>query len=166
MHVFTYVCIIETLFILDIFVIFYSKFSHIFIKWIWFARVFTTVKVFFTTNTFGVCWHVLCHFHCHVNLPWDSLSYACDNVLHYSGQTCGIHSIHFYIQSFSLTECIGIVGVRKYLGCPCFCVCVCVCLCVCVCVCLSVCLSVCHEPFAETTRPITTKLTQMGSLIF
>ena len=23
----------------------------------------------------------------------------------------------FYIQSFSLTECIGIVGVRKYLGC-------------------------------------------------
>ena len=33
----------------------------------------------------------------------------------------------FYIQSFSLTECIGIVGVRKYLGC------------------LSVCLSVCRS---------------------
>ena len=36
----------------------------------------------------------------------------------------------FYIQSFSFTECIVIVGVRKYRG-------------VCLCVCLSVCLSVC-----------------------
>ena len=42
----------------------------------------------------------------------------------------------FYIQSFSLTECIVIVGVRKYLGC------LSVCLCVCLCVCVSVCLSV------------------------
>ena len=46
-------------------------------------------------------------------------------------------SFHFYIQSFSLTECIVIVGVRKYRGC------LSVCLCVCVCVCLSVCVSVC-----------------------
>ena len=44
----------------------------------------------------------------------------------------------FYIQSFSLTECIVIVGVRKTGGC----------LCVCVCVCLSVCLSVCKRPAA------------------
>ena len=36
----------------------------------------------------------------------------------------------FYIQSFSLTECIVIDGVRKYRSC----------LCVCVSVCLSVCL--------------------------
>ena len=40
----------------------------------------------------------------------------------------------FYIQSFSLTECIGIVWVGKYRV-----VCLSVCLCVCVCVCLSVC---------------------------
>ena len=33
----------------------------------------------------------------------------------------------FYIQSFSLTECIVIVGVRK-TGVVCLCVCVCVCL--------------------------------------
>ena len=39
----------------------------------------------------------------------------------------------FYIQSFSLTECFVIVGVRKYLGC----------LSVFVSVCVSVCLSVC-----------------------
>ena len=38
----------------------------------------------------------------------------------------------FYIQSFSLTECIGIVWVRKIPG-----------LSVCLCVCLSVCVSVC-----------------------
>ena len=36
----------------------------------------------------------------------------------------------------------------------------------CLSVCLSVCLCVCGEPFAETTRPISTKLTQMGSLMF
>ena len=52
-----------------------------------------------------------------------------------------IHLIHYseydsciYIQSFSLTECIVIVGVGRYRV---------VCVCVCVCVCLSVCLSVC-----------------------
>ena len=39
----------------------------------------------------------------------------------------------FYIQSFSLTECIVIVGVGRYRGC----------LSVCLCVCLYVCLSVC-----------------------
>ena len=33
-----------------------------------------------------------------------------------------------YIQSFSLTECIVIIGERKYLGCLCVCVSVCVCL--------------------------------------
>ena len=32
-------------------------------------------------------------------------------------------------------------------------------------VCLYVCLCVYHEPFAETTRPISTKLIQMGPLI-
>ena len=41
----------------------------------------------------------------------------------------------FYIQSFSLTECIVIIGVRKYRV-------VCLSLCVCVCVCVSVCVSV------------------------
>ena len=40
----------------------------------------------------------------------------------------------FYIQSFSLTECIVVVRVRKMGGC--LSVCVCVCLCVCVSVCL------------------------------
>ena len=64
-------------------------------------------------------------------------------------------------QSFSLTECIVIVGVRK-TGVVSLSVCVCVCLSVC----LSVCLCVCGEPFAETTRPISTKLTQMGFLMF
>ena len=39
----------------------------------------------------------------------------------------------FYIQSFSLTECVVIVWVRKRGV-----------VCVCVCVCLSVCLCVCH----------------------
>ena len=48
---------------------------------------------------------------------------------------------NFYIQSFSLTECIVIVGVLKTGGC--LCVCVCVCVCVCLSVCLSVCVSVC-----------------------
>ena len=51
------------------------------------------------------------------------------------------HTEAFYIQSFSLTECIGIVRVRKYRVvclCVCLCVCVSVCLCVCVCVCVSV----------------------------
>ena len=41
---------------------------------------------------------------------------------------------HFYIQSFSLTECIVIVGVGKTGD-----VCLSVCASVCVCVCLSVC---------------------------
>ena len=50
------------------------------------------------------------------------------------------------IQSFSLTEYIGIVGVRKFLGC----VCVCVCLCV------------CRQPCAVTTKPISTKLCRNG----
>ena len=40
--------------------------------------------------------------------------------------------LFFYIQSFSLTECIVIVGVERYRGC----------LSVCVSVCLSVCVSV------------------------
>ena len=44
----------------------------------------------------------------------------------------------FYNQSFSLTECIGIVGVRKYLDCLSVCVCVCASVCVCVCVCVCV----------------------------
>ena len=46
---------------------------------------------------------------------------------------CQNNSTYFYIQSFSLTECIVIVGVRKYLSC----------LSVCLSVCASVCLSVC-----------------------
>ena len=45
--------------------------------------------------------------------------------------------IGFYIQSFSLTQCIVIVRVGKYLV-----VCLSVCVSVCVCVCLSVCVSV------------------------
>ena len=85
------------------------------------------------------------------------------------GLTLADKVLHVYIQTFSLTECIVIIGVRK-TGVVCLCVCVSVCLSVCLCVCLSVCLSVClcvcHEPFAETTRPISTKLTQMGSLMF
>ena len=52
-----------------------------------------------------------------------------------------VHS-DFYIQSFSLTECIVIVGVRKTGGC------LCVCLSVCLCVCVSVCLCVCNPPTA------------------
>ena len=63
----------------------------------------------------------------------------------------------FYIQSFSLTECIGIVWVRKIPGLS-------VCLCVCLCVCVSVCLSVCVEPWAETTGSILMKLCQNGLL--
>ena len=62
---------------------------------------------------------------------------------------------YFYIQSFSLTKCIVVVGVKKTEGC----------LSVCVCVCVSVCVSVCQQPFAETTGPISTKLTQMGPLM-
>ena len=37
---------------------------------------------------------------------------------------------NFYIQSFSLTECIVIVGVRKTGGCLCVCLSVCLCVCV------------------------------------
>ena len=44
-----------------------------------------------------------------------------------------IEHLSFYIQSFSLTECIVIVGVRKYRGCLCVCLCVCVSVCVCLC---------------------------------
>ena len=55
-------------------------------------------------------------------------------------------SVPFYIQSFSLTECIVIVGVRKTGGC--LCVCVSVCLCVCLSVCLCVCVCVCKRPTA------------------
>ena len=43
---------------------------------------------------------------------------------------------NFYIQSFSLTECIVVVQVRKMGGC--LSVCLCVCVSVCLCVCLSV----------------------------
>ena len=39
------------------------------------------------------------------------------------------------------------------------------CLSVCLCVCLCVCLFVCEESFAETTGPISTKLTQIGPTI-
>ena len=42
--------------------------------------------------------------------------------------------LFFYIQSFSLTECIVIVGVGRYRGC----LSVCVSVCLSVCVCLSV----------------------------
>ena len=42
-------------------------------------------------------------------------------------------SFSFYIQSFSLTECIVIVGVRKYRSCLSVSMCVSVYLCVCVC---------------------------------
>ena len=48
----------------------------------------------------------------------------------------------YYIQSFSLTECIVIVGVQKYRV-----VCLSLCLCVCVSVCVSVCLSVCSRQY-------------------
>ena len=61
----------------------------------------------------------------------------------------------FYIQSFSLTECIGIVGVRKYLGCLSA---------VCASVRLSVCLSVCSRQYGETTGPITMKLSKNDPL--
>ena len=53
-------------------------------------------------------------------------------------QLLGLRTIFyfiFYIQSFSLTECIVIVGVGKYRV-VCLSVCLCVCVCVCVCVCL------------------------------
>ena len=60
---------------------------------------------------------------------------------------------HFYFQSFSTTECIMIVWVWKT-----YC-CLSVCLSACLCVCL------CEEPFAETTRPISTKFTKMGPLM-
>ena len=49
---------------------------------------------------------------------------------------------NFYIQSFSLTECILIVRIRNTgVVCLSVCVSVCVCVCVFVCVCESVCLS-------------------------
>ena len=57
----------------------------------------------------------------------------------------------FYIQSFSLTECIVIVGVRKTGGC----------LCVCLCVCVSVCLCVCWSIISKSYRPILMKLGRM-----
>ena len=66
----------------------------------------------------------------------------------------------FYIRSFSLNKCIGIVGVRKYLGCPCVCLSFCVCVCASVCKC--VCLSICGQPCAVTTMPISTKLYRNG----
>ena len=65
---------------------------------------------------------------------------------------CFIAYFTFYIQSFSLTECIVIVGVQKTGV-------------VCLCVCVSVCLSVCEQLFAETTGPISTKLTNIGPLM-
>ena len=55
--------------------------------------------------------------------------------------------VYFYIQSFSLTECIVIAGVRK-IGI----------------VYVSVCLCLCLRRYSETTGPISTKLTQMGPL--
>ena len=58
-----------------------------------------------------------------------------------------IEHLSFYIQSFSLTECIVIVGVQKYRGC--------LYVCVCVCVCLSVCVSV--RAITEPTGPILVK---------
>ena len=86
------------------------------------------------------------------------------------GLTLADKVLHVYIQTFSLTECIGIVGVRKYMGCPCMrararaCVCVCAraCVCVCVCACESVCLSIClynclsvrEQPYAVTIELI------------
>ena len=66
-----------------------------------------------------------------------------------------LRSLSFYIQSFSLTECIGIVGVRKYLGCL-SAVCLCVCLCVCVCV--------CSRQYGETAGPISMKLSKNDPL--
>ena len=72
----------------------------------------------------------------------------------------GLFLDDFYIQSFSLTECIVVVGVQKPGV-----VCLCVCLSVCVCMCVSVCLSVCGQHFAETNWPISTKLTKMGYLM-
>ena len=48
-----------------------------------------------------------------------------------------VSSMGFYIKSFSLNECIGIVWVRKIPGLS---VCLSVCLCVCVCVYVSVCV--------------------------
>ena len=133
----------ETIFILDIFR------NILFDYFIRFARVFTTVKVFFTTNTFGVCWHVLCHFHCHVNLPWDSLSYACDNVLHYSGQTCRIHSIHFL---HSVIFIDWMYWDRRGPKIPGLSVCVCVCLCVCLSVCL--CRAVSRNYWADFNKTL------------
>ena len=56
-------------------------------------------------------------------------------------------SICFYIQSFSSTESIVIVGVRKTGV-----VCLSVCLCVCVSVCLSVCQCVCVSVRARTPK--------------
>ena len=56
-------------------------------------------------------------------------------------------SIYHYIQSFSLTECIGIVGVRKYLGCL-----------------SAVCLCVCSRQYGETTGPISMKLSKNDPL--
>ena len=59
-----------------------------------------------------------------------------------------IHCIvYFYIQSFSLTECIVIDGVRK-IGV----------------VYVSVCLCLCLRQYSKTTGPISTKLTHMGPL--
>ena len=67
---------------------------------------------------------------------------------------CQNNSTYFYIQLFSLIECIVIVGVRKYLSC------LSVCLYVRLSVCLSVCLPVCWRHNAKTTEPISMKLSR------
>ena len=71
---------------------------------------------------------------------------------------CQNNSTYFYIQSFSLTECIVIVGVRKYLSC--LSVCLSICASVYLSVCLSVCLPVCWRHNAKTTEPISMKLSR------
>ena len=69
------------------------------------------------------------------------------------GKTEHLTVVHFYIQSFSLTEYVVIVEVRKYLGCLSA---------VCVFVCLCVCLCVCSRQYSETTQPISMKLSKIN----